>query len=58
MKKYLVILIVILIGAPSFSYAAKNLLDNASFEEPKDAIGANPTGWWSWNSDYNGTRKV
>lgn len=57
MKRYLIILIVILIGAPSFSYAAKNLLDNASFEEPKDAIGANPTGWWSWNSDYNGITK-
>lgn len=34
--------------------AAENLLTNPSFEEPKGAVGENPTEWWSWNEDYNG----
>ncbi len=31
-----------------------NILPNPGFEEPRRTIGGNPSGWNSWDSDYNG----
>lgn len=57
MGKPLIILIATFLVVSIFCYAAENLISNSSFEEPKDAEGDNPIGWWSWNSDYNGIAK-
>lgn len=32
----------------------RNLITNASFENPPGYDDDDPRGWWSWNSDFNG----
>lgn len=54
MKSFFVLIVVVFLVVPVVAFAAQNLLPNSSFEEPKGDVGEDPSGWWSWNSDYNG----
>lgn len=54
MKSFYVLIAVVFLVVPGVLVAAQNFLPNSSFEEPKGAVGEDPSEWWSWNSDYNG----
>jgi len=53
MKVLSLLLIIVMLAITLPVIAAENLLENPSFEEPTYS-GKDPSGWWSWNSNYNG----
>ncbi len=57
MKLFFIMIVAGLLMLTTPVLAAENLLENPGFEEPIPAgdTDDSPIGWWSWNSDYNGT---